>query len=210
MLVFRTGDRGIVDSLAALVQAWIVAERTNHRLVIDWPGLPAERLQLRPFFDYHRNDARGAIEYTPHIHPPENNKHLLQYYYRRIFTQIFLIRHPTLLPYAHKHIIMWREESFPHLETIVRHHWCKTKLVYRFSATDDPVAIPDPPFIAGVVNAKQHEQILPAAENWSTFLHLAACAVIVAPPDPFIDTIVKCFRNKEHWIVQTNKAALTR
>jgi len=210
MLVFRTGDLSISDSLAALVQAWIVAERTNHRLVIDWPGLPTDRLHLKPFFDFHQNDARGAIEYSPNFHPVENNKHLLQYYYRRIFTQIFLIRHPTLLPYAHTHIILWREESFPHVDTIIRHHWCKTRLVYRFSTIDNPTNVPDPPFIAGVVGARLHEQILPAAENWSTFLHLAACAVIVSPPDPFVETIVRCFRNKEHWIVQPQALSLLR
>ena len=200
MLLFQAGS-GIVDNLAALVQAWIVAERTNHRLIIDWPGLPAERLQVRPFFDVHHNDARGAITYRREMHPMEDNKHLLQYYYRRIFSQIFLIRHPTLLPYVHKHIVLWKEESFPHLEPIIRHHWCKTKLVYRFSAEGNPGEVPDPPFIPGTVNVRQHEKILPVAENWSTFLHLASCAVMVAPSDPFIETVVLCFRNKEYWLV---------
>ena len=210
MLVFRTGEHGIIESLAALVQAWIVAERTNHRLVIDWANLPPDRLQLRPFYDIHHNNTHGAIEYSPRIHPPENNKHLLQYYYRRLFSQIFMIKHPTLLPYAHKHIVMWRNESFPHLDAIIRHHWCKTKIVYHFSDTDQQEHIPDPPFMAGVVAARLHESTLQVAENWSTFFHLATCSVFVSPPDPLIETIVRCFRNKEHWIVQPSALALVR
>ena len=139
----------------------------------------------------------------------ETNKHLLQYYYRRIFTQIFLICHPTLLPYAHKHIVLWHEESFKHLDPVMRHHWCKAKLVYRFAVpTDTPEE--EPPFVAGAVGTRLHEVILPATETWTTFLHLAACTVIVSPPDPFVDTVVQCFRNKEYWAVTTgDRATLT-
>jgi hypothetical protein len=208
MLVFRMDDYSISDSLAALVQAWIVAERTNHRLVIDWPKIPSERLQLRPFFNYHCSDGRGAIEYSSAIHPPESNKHLLQYYYRRIFSQIFLICHPTLLPYGHKHIVLWRVESFRHSDAMARHYRCQSRLVYLFRTPEPDEEVVEPPFVAGVVASRQHERVLPAVENWSTFLHLAACAVIVAPPDPFIEAVVQCFRNKEHWRVQVNDAAL--
>jgi len=185
MLIFRTGGENLVASLQGLVQAWLVAERTNHRLVIDWPDLPTDRLQLRPFFDYQRNLTTGAIEYVASQYPGESNKHLLQYYYRRIFTQIFLLRYPTILPYAHKHVVLWGAESFPHWDTVNRHHWCKTKLVYRFSAE---TVVPQ-------------DELLPCTENWSTFLHLAACTVIVGRHCPWLDTLVQCFRNKEHWVV---------
>ena len=202
MLIVRVGEtENITTTLTNIVQGWLLAERSNQRFAIEWPNIP-ERLRLQPFFDSSKLDSRGATFYQSSAQPAETNRHLLQYYYRRLFTQILHIKHPTLLPYAHKHLVVWSEASFPFLEKLVRHHWCKTKIVYRFGTVAGKQAPIEVPFTPGVVAAKQHDQISLVEENWNTFLFLAACEVLVGPPSSFLDTVALCFRNKEQWVVK--------
>lgn len=203
MIVVRS-TTNINDSLARLVQAWMVAERTNRRLLVHWQSLPATQITIHPFFDYTKNDSKGAVEYTPLIHRVEDNKNLLTYYYQRIFIQILQVRQPVTLPYAHKQIALWGDESYDHLATISRKHWCKLKYVYKFGSDKDDIVV----YQAGVVPPKQITRVGSADETWANLLYLGACNVILSKPSEFIDTVTMMFRGKENWVVEGGGLAL--
>lgn len=200
MIVVRA-TTNITTSLSQLVQAWIVAERTNRRLLVQWESLPPSLITLHPFFDYNRHDSKGAVEYTPKMHGLENNKSLLTYYHQRVFTQILQVRQPVTLPYAHKQIALWGSASFGYMAEISRKHWCKLKYVYKFKS-NSPIGSLDPVvYQAGVVPPKQITEVGNVEETWANFLYLIACNVIVTKSSAFVETVCMMFRGKEYWVV---------
>ena len=168
--------------------------------MVEWPDLPPDRIWINSFFDAARYNTKGAIEYTPSMHRAETNKHLLSYYYQRVFTQILLIKNPIRLPYAHKQIALWGDDSTKYLGQIVRHHWCKMKNIHVFGSSTEVAIEPTPGIMAPRVIEYQGEPVA----NWEHFLYLMACNVIVARKSPFIDTLLLTVSNKEFWLVSND------
>jgi hypothetical protein len=205
MIVVRA-TTDIAKSLAQLVQAWIVSERTNNRLFVQWDSLPRDLVTIHPFFDATVNDTKGTTIYTPAIHREETNKHLLIYYYQRIFVQILVIKHPPTLPYAHKQIAVWGPEALKYLDTVSRHHWCKMKNVYRFGA----ISASPTPSQPGIVAPRYLDISTDTAESWSNLFRLMVCNVIIAPATPFIEIANRLVRGKELWIASEHGVVLQR
>lgn len=175
MIVFRAND-DITTSLSRLVQCWIVAERLNYRLLIQWDNLPTGKIALNNFFDLSKNEAKSVIEYDTLKYPVETNKYLIRYYYQRVFTQILHIRSRPSMSMALCHIALWGDDAITHQASVNARYPFKSKRSYSFTNTE-------------------------LAETWNNLIFLSHCDVIAGPESPFLEIALRIGKRKEQLLV---------